>query len=106
MYSQVQVRHDICGRMPRCVCAVAARAGQDVFTIDFCNGKEIINFPLCNENSLKVIKIYDKVYKVSAPFLFSCDIISLIHFSLQIVLSLLHKCVTLYFESYKHLKIL
>lgn len=78
IYSQVQVRHDICGRMPRCVCAVAARAGQDVFTVDFCNGKEIINFPLCNDNSLKVIKIYDKMYKVSAPFLFSCDIISLI----------------------------
>nr|XP_022321514.1 uncharacterized protein LOC111123472 isoform X2 [Crassostrea virginica] len=67
LLQEVQVRHDICGTMPRCVCAVAARAGQDVFTIDFCNGKEIINFPLCNENSLKVIKIYDKVYKIIFP---------------------------------------
>nr|XP_022309439.1 uncharacterized protein LOC111115119 [Crassostrea virginica] len=64
---EVQVRHEICGTMPRCVCAVAARAGQDVFTIDFCNGREIINFPLCNENSLKVIKLYDKEYKIIFP---------------------------------------
>lgn len=62
---QVQVKHSNCwGRRPRCVCAVAVRAGQDVFVIDGCNGMQYINFPLCNENSLKVIKETDRVYKV------------------------------------------
>nr|XP_022293342.1 von Willebrand factor D and EGF domain-containing protein-like [Crassostrea virginica] len=65
---EVQVKHRNCwGRRPRCVCAVAVRAGQDVFVIDGCNGMQYINFPLCNENSLKVIKETDKVYKVYFP---------------------------------------
>lgn len=74
--SQVQVRHSICWSTARCVCAVAARSGQDVFTIDVCNQRQFINFPICNENSLKVIKETDKVYKV-------CLLISISSFSLK-----------------------
>lgn len=65
IHQQLQVRHGSCWGRPRCVCAVAARAGQDVFTMDFCSGKQDINFPLCNENTLKVIKEHDKRYKVT-----------------------------------------
>nr|XP_022287793.1 von Willebrand factor D and EGF domain-containing protein-like isoform X2 [Crassostrea virginica]XP_022287794.1 von Willebrand factor D and EGF domain-containing protein-like isoform X2 [Crassostrea virginica] len=64
---ELQVRHGSCWGRPRCVCAVAARAGQDVFTMDFCSGKQDINFPLCNENTLKVIKEHDKRYKIIFP---------------------------------------
>nr|XP_022339990.1 von Willebrand factor D and EGF domain-containing protein-like isoform X1 [Crassostrea virginica]XP_022339999.1 von Willebrand factor D and EGF domain-containing protein-like isoform X1 [Crassostrea virginica] len=64
---ELQVRHGSCWGRPRCVCAVAARAGQDVFTMDFCSGKQDINFPLCNENTLKVIKEHDKRYKIFFP---------------------------------------
>lgn len=60
----MQVRHENCWGRPRCVCAVAARSGQDVFTIDACYRRQYINFPICKENSLKVIKETDKVYKV------------------------------------------
>uniref|UniRef100_K1QCJ6 Uncharacterized protein n=1 Tax=Magallana gigas TaxID=29159 RepID=K1QCJ6_MAGGI len=63
----VQVRHENCWGRPRCVCAVAARSGQDVFTIDACYRRQYINFPICKENSLKVIKETDKVYKIIFP---------------------------------------
>lgn len=62
---QLQVRHENCWGRPRCVCAVAARSGQDVFTINACNSRQYINFPICNENSLEVIKETDKVYMVN-----------------------------------------
>ncbi|XP_065927240.1 von Willebrand factor D and EGF domain-containing protein isoform X2 [Magallana gigas] len=64
---EVQVRHENCWGRPRCVCAVAARSGQDVFTIDACYRRQYINFPICKENSLKVIKETDKVYKIIFP---------------------------------------
>nr|XP_022311532.1 von Willebrand factor D and EGF domain-containing protein-like [Crassostrea virginica] len=64
---EIQVRHGSCWGAPRCVCAVAARAGQDVFTIDACNEVPYFNFPICNENSLKVIKESDKTYKIIFP---------------------------------------
>eukprot|EP00105_Crassostrea_gigas_P015202 XP_011432123.1 PREDICTED: von Willebrand factor D and EGF domain-containing protein [Crassostrea gigas] len=66
-FQEVQVRHGSCWGRPRCVCAVAARSGQDVFTIDACNGSQYINFPICNDNALKVIKETDKVYKIIFP---------------------------------------
>ncbi|XP_061171058.1 von Willebrand factor D and EGF domain-containing protein-like [Saccostrea echinata] len=64
---EVQVRHENCWGRPRCVCAVAARSGQDVFTIDACYKRQYINFPICNDNSLKVIKETDKSYKIIFP---------------------------------------
>lgn len=44
---------------------MAVRAGKNVFTIDVCKGEQFINFPICNEDALKVIKESVKVYKVS-----------------------------------------
>ena len=67
-YFKVQVRHENCWGTPRCVCAAASRAGQDVFTIDVCSGRQYINFPICNEHSLKVIRLSDKIYKVIMLF--------------------------------------
>ncbi|XP_078340873.1 von Willebrand factor D and EGF domain-containing protein-like [Crassostrea virginica] len=66
-FQELQVKHGSCWGTPRCVCALAARAGQDVFTIDLCSGRQYINFPLCNENTLKVIKEHDKIYKIIFP---------------------------------------
>nr|XP_022287219.1 von Willebrand factor D and EGF domain-containing protein-like [Crassostrea virginica] len=64
---EVQVRHGICWGRPRCICAVAVRAGQDVFTIDLCSGTQYINFPICSDRSLKVIKEHDLSYTVVFP---------------------------------------
>lgn len=50
---------------PRCSCAVAVRSGKDVFIVDICNIKPIIDFPSCGDGVLKVIKINDKYFKVS-----------------------------------------
>ncbi|XP_048750156.2 uncharacterized protein LOC125662024 [Ostrea edulis] len=52
---------------PWCVCAVAARAGRDVFVIDLCGGNDVINFEFCEDNVLKVTKVNDKHYKVYFP---------------------------------------
>nr|XP_022323219.1 von Willebrand factor D and EGF domain-containing protein-like [Crassostrea virginica] len=64
---QVQVRHGSCWGPPQCVCAVAARAGRDVFIIDFCNGQEFINFPQCDDKSLQVHKETDLTYRIVFP---------------------------------------
>nr|XP_022289580.1 von Willebrand factor D and EGF domain-containing protein-like isoform X2 [Crassostrea virginica] len=63
---EVQVRHERCWN-GRCVCGVAVRAGQDVFIIDFCSGRQFISFPICNENSIKAVKESDKIYKIILP---------------------------------------
>ncbi|XP_056017049.1 von Willebrand factor D and EGF domain-containing protein-like [Ostrea edulis] len=64
---EVQVRHTSCWKYPRCICGVAARSGQDVFMIDFCDQKRTINFPICRDHSIKVIKESDKEYKITFP---------------------------------------
>ncbi|XP_048779375.2 von Willebrand factor D and EGF domain-containing protein-like isoform X2 [Ostrea edulis] len=64
---EVQVRHTSCWKYPRCVCAVAARSGQDVFTINFCDQNRYINFPICRDHSMKVIKESDITYKIIFP---------------------------------------
>ncbi|XP_062579694.1 von Willebrand factor D and EGF domain-containing protein-like [Saccostrea cucullata] len=64
---KVQVRHGSCWGIPRCVCAVAARSGRDVFVLDFCSGREFINFPMCEDKSLQVYKDGDFKYRVIFP---------------------------------------
>ncbi|XP_062570182.1 uncharacterized protein LOC134232241 [Saccostrea cucullata] len=62
----IQSKHHLCFARyngPWCVCAVAARAGRDVFIMDLCGDNGVINFELCEDNSLKVTKIYDMHYK-------------------------------------------
>ncbi|XP_061190172.1 von Willebrand factor D and EGF domain-containing protein-like [Saccostrea echinata] len=66
----IQSKHHLCFPSyngPWCVCAVAARAGRDVFLMDLCGDNGVINFELCEDNSLKVTKIHDKHYKVHFP---------------------------------------
>ncbi|XP_061170968.1 von Willebrand factor D and EGF domain-containing protein-like [Saccostrea echinata] len=66
----IQSRHHLCfpsNNFPMCVCAVAARAGRDVFVIDFCGANGAIKFELCDDNVLVVIKVNDKHYKIYFP---------------------------------------
>ncbi|XP_061170736.1 uncharacterized protein LOC133180186 [Saccostrea echinata] len=66
----IQSKHHLCIPSydgPWCVCAVAARAGRDVFVIDLCGENKVISYELCEDNVLKVTKIHDKYYKVYFP---------------------------------------
>ncbi|XP_061170731.1 von Willebrand factor D and EGF domain-containing protein-like [Saccostrea echinata] len=66
----IQSKHHLCIPSydgPWCVCAVAARAGRDVFVIDLCGENKVISYELCEDNVLKVTKIYDKYYKIYFP---------------------------------------
>ncbi|XP_062600788.1 von Willebrand factor D and EGF domain-containing protein-like isoform X2 [Saccostrea cucullata] len=65
---QVQVRHHKCfNPNARCICAIAVRSGRDVFMFDACNGRQYINFPICDDKSLKVVRVTDKSYKIFFP---------------------------------------
>ncbi|XP_062579358.1 von Willebrand factor D and EGF domain-containing protein-like [Saccostrea cucullata] len=66
----IQSKHHLCFPSydgPWCVCAVAARAGRDVFVIDLCGENNVISYELCEDNVLKVTKIHDKYYKIYFP---------------------------------------
>ncbi|XP_062607422.1 von Willebrand factor D and EGF domain-containing protein-like, partial [Saccostrea cucullata] len=69
LYNQeVQEKHFMCTHGATCNCAVAVRSGRDVFTIDMCGRqREIINFPLCDDSVLKVVKKADRLYEVLLP---------------------------------------
>lgn len=68
----VQIETTACNRGPGrpkwdpfCVCAVAVRAGADVFVIDRCPYKPIrIKYMSCNENLLDARKLDEKNYRV------------------------------------------
>nr|XP_022310403.1 uncharacterized protein LOC111115834 isoform X2 [Crassostrea virginica] len=67
---EVQEKHHLCHpsySYPRCSCAVAVRSGKDIFTVDICNSRTIINFPLCEDKTLNVIKKNDRYYKIIFP---------------------------------------
>ncbi|XP_061171056.1 von Willebrand factor D and EGF domain-containing protein-like [Saccostrea echinata] len=65
---EVHVRHHKCfWPNARCICALAARSGRDVFIFDACNGRRYINFPICDDKSLKVVKVTDMSYKIFFP---------------------------------------
>lgn len=66
-YQKVQEKHHICSpgySYPRCSCAVAVRSGRDIFVVDICNSRTVINFPSCEDKILNVIKKNDRYYKV------------------------------------------
>ncbi|XP_060064920.1 LOW QUALITY PROTEIN: von Willebrand factor D and EGF domain-containing protein-like [Ylistrum balloti] len=52
-----------------CVCAIAVRAGGDVFVIDRCPGiyRPVFQFRSCEDYLLDVRKINDNVYKIYLP---------------------------------------
>ncbi|XP_061167222.1 von Willebrand factor D and EGF domain-containing protein-like [Saccostrea echinata] len=67
---EVQVKHHRCHphySYPRCTCAVAARSGGDIFTVNICYGQTFINFPLCEDRAFKVMRKNDKYYQVLFP---------------------------------------
>lgn len=64
---EAQVRHGDCWGDPRCICAVAARSGRDVFIIDFCHEREFIDFPNCDDQSLQVLRDEDLTYRIIFP---------------------------------------
>ena len=70
-FRKVQEKHHLCHPRypyPRCSCAVAVRSGKDVFIVDICNSRTIINFASCGDKVLKVIKVNDRNYKVKLVF--------------------------------------
>ncbi|XP_048743365.1 von Willebrand factor D and EGF domain-containing protein-like isoform X2 [Ostrea edulis] len=63
---EVQVRHHKCiYPNARCIYTLAVRSGNDVFIIDIRNNTKYINFPICEDKSLKVVKASDRRYKVT-----------------------------------------
>ncbi|XP_062585436.1 von Willebrand factor D and EGF domain-containing protein-like, partial [Saccostrea cucullata] len=65
---EVQEKHYMCQPDAACNCAAAVRSGRDIFTIDICNGgQQIINFPLCDDGVLKVVKKNDRRYEILLP---------------------------------------
>uniref|UniRef100_A0A8W8J2H6 von Willebrand factor D and EGF domain-containing protein n=1 Tax=Magallana gigas TaxID=29159 RepID=A0A8W8J2H6_MAGGI len=74
VYVHVQIETTACNsnngyrRQPYCVCAVAVRAGADVFVIDRCPYKPVrIKYLSCKENLLDARKLYEKVYRIYFP---------------------------------------
>ena len=86
-HNKVQEKHHLCHpsySYPRCSCAVAVRSGKDIFTVDICNSRTIINFPLCEDKTLNVIKKNDRYYKVKQSFISSKSSFTLYSYFLQI----------------------
>ncbi|OWF55174.1 von Willebrand factor D and EGF domain-containing protein-like [Mizuhopecten yessoensis] len=66
---QVQVEIQSCynSGAPYCACGLVAIAGQDIYQIYTCFGKNIIKFEACNDNVLKAEMISSRVYKIYLP---------------------------------------
>ena len=64
---QIQTTHRLCYpsyNFPYCTCAVSVQSGQDVFLIDVCHKKSLIDYISCNDSVMQVNKLRDKLYKV------------------------------------------
>jgi hypothetical protein len=65
---KVQERTKYCfggGRGPVCACAVAVRAGADVFMINRCGTINFLDFVSCDDGGIiQVEKLNDATYKV------------------------------------------
>lgn len=56
------------GGDPKCACAVAVRAGKDVFMINICGLIKFFGFTHCGEGGiLQVVRINDYLYNVCFP---------------------------------------
>ncbi|XP_060604052.1 von Willebrand factor D and EGF domain-containing protein-like [Ruditapes philippinarum] len=68
---EVQERTKYCfggGRGPVCACAVAVRAGADVFMINRCGTINFLDFVNCDDGGIiQVEKLNDAVYKIITP---------------------------------------
>ncbi|KAL5006713.1 hypothetical protein ScPMuIL_015519 [Solemya velum] len=68
---EVQVKTHSClenGGRPYCVCGVAVRAGRDVFLVDFCDSRPVIEVVSCEDNVLSIREVpSDNSYKIFLP---------------------------------------
>ncbi|KAK3609733.1 hypothetical protein CHS0354_011424 [Potamilus streckersoni] len=73
---EVQMRTTRCwGGGATCACAVAVRAGGDLFMINICSTPRLISFVSCAESILQVTRMSPNLYKVFMPLGTIVDII-------------------------------
>ena len=55
-----------CNKVARCACAIAVKAGGDVFVVNRCDGTSFIGFTHTDtQKVLDVIRVHDTKYRVS-----------------------------------------
>ena len=66
IYSQIQIRLKRCNNdRALCNCGIAARVGQDIYKMDFCDTDSMfLNYVSCGDNVLKVKSNKEYKYKV------------------------------------------
>ncbi|XP_053377681.1 neurogenic locus notch homolog protein 1-like isoform X15 [Mercenaria mercenaria] len=65
---EVQIITTRCWNRPTCICAVAIRAGRDVFMINICGSINFFGFTHCGEGGiLQIIKVNDNLYNIYTP---------------------------------------
>ncbi|KAL3847994.1 hypothetical protein ACJMK2_018881 [Sinanodonta woodiana] len=64
---EVQMRTKRCNSVAFCACALAVRAGGDLFLIDLCSSLGLIKHVSCKENILDVRQVNAYTYKIYMP---------------------------------------
>ncbi|KAL3846696.1 hypothetical protein ACJMK2_017664 [Sinanodonta woodiana] len=64
---EVQIKTKQCNSVATCACAVAVRAGGDIFLIDLCGSPGLIKYVSCKENILDVRQITPYSYQIYMP---------------------------------------
>ncbi|KAL3846765.1 hypothetical protein ACJMK2_017724 [Sinanodonta woodiana] len=64
---EVQMKTKKCNNFATCACAVAVRAGGDIFLIDLCGSPGLIKYASCKENILDVRQITAYYYQIHMP---------------------------------------
>ncbi|KAK3596902.1 hypothetical protein CHS0354_031680 [Potamilus streckersoni] len=64
---EVQMKTKQCNSVATCACAVAVRAGGDIFLIDLCRSPVLIKHVSCKENILDVRQITPYSYQIYMP---------------------------------------
>ncbi|KAL3846695.1 hypothetical protein ACJMK2_017663 [Sinanodonta woodiana] len=64
---EVQMKTKQCNSVATCACAVAVRAGGDIFLIDLCGSPGLIKYVSCKDNILDVRQITPYSYQIHMP---------------------------------------
>ncbi|KAL3846774.1 hypothetical protein ACJMK2_017733 [Sinanodonta woodiana] len=64
---EVQMKTKQCNSVATCACAVAVRAGGDIFLIDLCGSPGLIKYVSCKESILDVRQITPYSYQIYMP---------------------------------------
>ncbi|KAK3609722.1 hypothetical protein CHS0354_011413 [Potamilus streckersoni] len=64
---EVQMKTKRCNSVAFCACAVAVRAGGDIFLLDLCRSPGLIKHVSCKENILDVRQVNAYLYKIYMP---------------------------------------